>query len=255
MDLSDEVAIVTGAGRGIGRTIATTFARAGADVVAAARSTDELDSTVAAARNLGVEAVAVPTDLREAAEIEALVETAVDRLGVPTVLVNNAGVNLAAAPAAQTLEEIDEMLAVNFRAVFLLTVAVGEAIRASARDHGRVVNLGSLSGPRGNPHRTVYGGTKTGLFGLSRGLAAEYAADGVTVNTVSPVTTYVERVEAVLEAGDSHALDRIPLGRGAYPEEVADACLFFASEHASFITGQELRVDGGASLVAPHRKW
>ena len=255
MDLSDEIAIVTGAGRGIGRTIATTFAEAGADVVAAARSTDELESTAEAVREFGVEAAAVPTDLRDPAAIDALVETAIDELGVPTVLVNNAGLNLPAAPAAQTLEEIDEMLAVNFRAVFLLTVAVGEEIRASDRDHGRVVNLGSLSGPRGNPNRTVYGGTKTGLVGLTRGLAAEYAADNITVNTVSPVTTYVERVEAVLESGDSHALDRIPLGRGAYPEEVADACLFFASEHAGFITGEELRVDGGASIVAPHRKW
>jgi NAD(P)-dependent dehydrogenase (short-subunit alcohol dehydrogenase family) len=254
IELSGETAIVTGAGRGIGRAIARMFADAGADVVAAARTEREIEAVAAEAAEAGVESLAVPTDLRRDADIDALVETTIERLGPPTVLVNNAGVNLPNRPADQTLEELETTIAVNFRAVFRLSVEVAEAVRAADVDRGRIISISSLSGPRGNPTLTVYGGTKTGLYGLTRGLAAEYATDGITANTVTPVTTVVERVERRLERNDVHDLDRIPMGRPGRPEDVAGVCLCLASEHFGFVTGEDIRVDGGTGIAAPHRR-
>lgn len=254
IDLDGHTAIVTGSGRGIGREIALTLAKAGADVALAARTESEIEAVAEQAADHGVESIAIPTDLSQVSEIDALVDQTIEQLGKPTILVNNAAANLPGDPAEQPLEEIDTMMNVNFRAVFLLSVRFAEEFRDSEHDAGRIITISSITGPRGNPSMIVYGGTKTGVYGLSRGLAAEYAEDGITSNTVSPVTTRSERVEHVLEEKDLHDLDGVPVGRWGQPEDVANVCLCVASDHFGFVTGEDIRVDGGAGVTSRHRK-
>lgn len=254
IDLRGHTAVITGAGRGIGRTIAHRFAAANADVVAAARTEEEIESVAEEAADYGVESIAVPTDLGCVEDVEALIDTTIETVGTPTVLVNNAGANIPNTPAEQTLEEVETMIEVNFRAVFLLSVRFAETFRASDESDGRIVTISSISGSRGNPAMALYGGTKAGVYGLTRGLAAEYARDGITANTVSPVTTRVERIEGLLEERDYLDPDGIPAGRVAEPEDVADVCLCLASDYFRFVTGEDVRVDGGAGITSAHRK-
>lgn len=252
IDLSGRTVIVTGAGRGIGETIATTFAEAGADVVAAARTEDEIDDTVETVEEHGVRGLAVPTDLRSVDDIDELIETAIDSFGVPDILVNNAGVNLTGPPLEHTTEEVDTMLDVNLRGLFLLSQRFGQVIRESDRESGRIINISSLTSKLGVPNMTLYAGTNAGINAITRGLAAELASDGVTVNAVVPGLIGIQRIEELVEQeGDEiYDLDRIPLGRLGDAQHVADAVLFFASDLAEYVTGENLNVDGGVAFTA-----
>lgn len=252
VELQNCTAIVTGAGRGIGAEIARTFAAAGADVVAAARTESEIEATVEVVESHGVDGLAVPTDLTDVGDIDRLVDRTVDTFGTPEVLVNNAGANLSRAPVEQTPEEVGTMLGVNLRGLFVLTQRFARRFRESDADAGRVVNVSSIAAHVGVPAMAFYGGTKAAINGLTRGFAGALADDGVTVNSVSPGLTRVGRTEDFIDAQDAETLafDRIPLDRVGRPEDVADACLFLASDHASYITGEDLRVDGGVGFTA-----
>jgi NAD(P)-dependent dehydrogenase (short-subunit alcohol dehydrogenase family) len=253
VDLSDKTAIVTGAGRGIGREIAHEFAAAGADIVAAARTTSEIEAVADAIESAyDVRAVAVPTDLSSEADAEALVTATTEAFGTPDILINNAGANIVKPPLELSVEEIDTMLDVNVRGLFLLSRAFGRELRNSETDSGRIINISSLTAHLGVPAMAMYSGTKSGVIGMTRGLAAAFAGDGVTVNSVSPGLTRIDRTEAVIEekAGEVFELDRIPVGRIGEPEDTAAACLYLASDDASYVTGIDLPVDGGVCFTA-----
>jgi NAD(P)-dependent dehydrogenase (short-subunit alcohol dehydrogenase family) len=253
IDLHNRTAIITGAGRGIGREIARAYAEAGANVVVAARTESEIEATAEAVTDqYDVRSLAVPTDLRNVADIEALVAETVEEFGAPEILVNNAGANLSNRSLDQTLEELDTMINVNFRAPFLLSQRFGETFRESTNDAGSIINVASVSGHLGKDFTTVYGGTKAGLYGLTRGLAAGLSKYDIRVNSISPGTTRVERIEKRIEewGEDMYDLDQIPLGRLADPEEVADAALYLASDLSSYVTGTDLVVDGGICFTA-----
>ncbi|MFB6130976.1 MAG: SDR family NAD(P)-dependent oxidoreductase [Salinigranum sp.] len=252
VDLSGQTAIVTGAGRGIGAVIAKRFAEVGANVVAAARTESEIEATVEEIEADGGTAAAVPTDLRDPAQIDELVEETVRIFGVPQILVNNAGQNLTKRPFEQTLEEVDDMLDTNLRGVFLLSQRFGERVRQSDLEGGRIVNIASISAHIGIPAMTLYGATKAGVIQLSQGLASEVAQDGVTVNSVSPGLIEVERIRKLVEekGEEIYDFDRLPLERLGDPDDIAYACLFLASEYASYITGEDVRVDGGVGFTA-----
>jgi NAD(P)-dependent dehydrogenase (short-subunit alcohol dehydrogenase family) len=253
LDLSDEIAIITGGGRGIGEEIVHAFAEAGADVVVAARSEDEISQVAEAARTEhDADAVAVPTDLADSDEIAALVDATAEEFGTPSILVNNAGANIAGPPLEMTPDEVDTMLSVNIRGLFLLSQAFGQAVRESSLESGRVINISSVVADLGVPAMTVYAGTKSAVQGLTRGMAAELASDGVTVNSISPGLVRIERTEQVMEEhGDElFDFDRIPLGRVGRPQDIANTCLFFASDLAEYVTGEDLLVDGGVEFTA-----
>lgn len=253
IDLSGESVIVTGAGRGLGKTISHRLAEAGANIVGAARTESELVGLAEEIeRDHGVDVLPVQTDLTEEDDIQNLVEEAVAEFGTPGILVNNAGANIAGPPLSHSVDEINTMLDVNVRGLFVLTQYWAQAFQDSPRESGRVINISSVIADLGVPAMTLYGGTKTAIRAITRGFAADLAADGVTVNTVSPGLMRVDRTEAVMdEQGDElFEMDRIPLGRIGESIDTANACLFFASSLADYVTGADLLVDGGVEFTA-----
>jgi len=253
IDLSGQTALVTGAGRGIGKEIANRFAQAGADIIAVARTESEIEATVAHVEaEHGVEGLAVPTDLANKKEIDALVEESVETFGVPEILVNNAALNLAGPLLDMPIEDVDAMLAVNLRGLFVLTQRWAREFRAETPGHGRVVNIASATSHLGVPRMTLYSGTNGGVRSVTRGFASELANEGATVNTVTPGLIGIDRIEELVEEqGDEiYDLEQIPMGDLGDPEDIANACLFYSSELASYLTGTELVVDGGVTFTA-----
>lgn len=251
--LDGRVAVITGAGRGIGREIAEVFAEAGADIVAAARTTNQIDSVVDAVEDeYGVDGLAVTTDLRNDDHLSRLMDRTVSTFGVPDVLVNNAGLNHANRALDQTKDELDAMIDVNFRAPFLLSQRFGREHRDANETGGSIIFISSVSGHLGKDFTAVYGGTKAGQYGLTRGLAAGLSAYDIRVNTITPGTTKVERVEKRIEewSEDMYDLEKVPLGRLGEPKDVADAALYLASDRAEYVTGTDLVVDGGVRFTA-----
>jgi NAD(P)-dependent dehydrogenase (short-subunit alcohol dehydrogenase family) len=252
IDLTGETAFVTGGGRGIGRAIADRFAQAGADVAVIARTGAELDEVVETVESHGATGLAIEADLRDEPAIERAVDETVDSLGLPTILVNNAGVFLASPPDEQPTAEIEQMLALNLRAPLLLARRVCGELVDSDSEHGRVINISSNVTEAAVPLWTAYGSTKAGLEGMTRGLALAFADEDITVNSVSPGTTRTAAVESDIESiGDRlYDFDRHPMGRIGEPDEVADVCLFLASDLARYVTGEDITVDGGVSITA-----
>lgn len=258
--LSGRVAVVTGAGRGIGLAIARALHAAGAAVLLADRDDDLLERATAAFESTGAPVVAELVDLSFGSACADLVETARGRLGGVDVLVNNAGITIPALARDLTLDEWRLTLDVNLTAPFVLTVAAAEDMRAR-RIGGRIVNVASIAGKRMSVHASAaYSASKAGLLGLTRHLAFEYAPDGITVNAVCPGGIASPGFRELAAArGVEKRLSQIPVGRFLKPAEVANAVVFLAMDAAAGITGVALDVDGGSSLgwepVSEYRAW
>jgi NAD(P)-dependent dehydrogenase (short-subunit alcohol dehydrogenase family) len=258
MRFANQVVIVTGAGYGIGRGIAEAFAREGAHVVLAGRSSDKLGQVAAALSSGPAKPLVVPTDVRLEAEVDRLVSTAHQKLGRLDVLVNNAGIAGPTALARDvSLSDWDETLRVNLTGAFLCARRAA-AIMIEAR-RGAIVNISSVAGRMGYPMRAPYAASKWGMIGLSHSLAAELGPFGVRVNAVLPGSTEGERIERVIaarSAAEGSTKDEVrrwftkdtPLQRMVTAEEVARAVLFLASDEASGITGQAFSVCGGFQM-------
>jgi NAD(P)-dependent dehydrogenase (short-subunit alcohol dehydrogenase family) len=254
----DRVVVVTGAGYGIGRGIAEAFAREGARVVLAGRSTDKLAQVEAALSSGPAKPLVVAVDVRLEADVERLIDTAHQKLGRLDVLVNNAGIAGPTSLARDlSLADWEETLRTNLTGAFLCARRAA-AIMIEAR-HGSIVNIASVAGRMGYALRTPYAASKWGMIGLSHSLAAELGPYGVRVNAVLPGSTEGERIERVVAArsateGRTPAEVRewftkdIPLGRMVTAAEVANAVMFLASDEASGITGQAFSVCGGYQM-------
>ena len=243
--LTDRVAIVTGGGTGIGRSIAHEFARMGADVTVTSRKLPNLERAVAEVEGLGKRSLAIGCDVRNPEDVDRMVAKVMEEFGRIDILVNNAGVSFLCP-----LEEIspggwDTVIATNLRGTYLCSRAVGRVM--IERQSGKIVNISSRAGVYGSPHMSHYGAAKAGIVNLTKSLAMEWARYNINVNCVAAGPTVTENYTAVLEAGGNVELPPPwnALERWAQPEEIAYAVVFLASEAANFITGETIVVDGG----------
>lgn len=246
MRLKDKVAIVTGAGTGIGEAIAFKFAREGARVVVAGRS-DPIHDVAQRIREDGGQAVAYQGDLAEESRAKACVQTALDSFGRLDVLINNAGVLDTAATVDEfPADRFDAMLRNNLRTVFLMTK---HAIPHLQQTRGCVVSAGSESGVNGTPMATPYGGTKAFIHAFMKGVALEQAPHGVRANCVCPGpidTAWTHHETGIMDPRtESIYVKSTALGRRGTPEEIANVYAFLASDEASYVTGALWLVDGG----------
>jgi 3-oxoacyl-[acyl-carrier protein] reductase len=244
MRFGSEVAIVTGAGRGIGQAIAAALAAEGAAVVVADLDGQAASRVAEQIMAAGGRALALRVDIAEPSEVQALVEETTSRLGQLDVLVNNAGVGLNKPVLTTTLEEWELQLRVNLTGTFLCGQAAARAMLAGGG--GRIVNIASISGQRGGQGRAAYGASKAGVILLTKVMAVELAAQGVRVNAVAPGPVDTDQSRQTHTPLTRHAYyDRIPARRYGEREEVAAAVLFLASRESSFVNGHILNVDGG----------
>jgi len=252
------VAVLTGAGLGIGRATALAFAREGARVVAVDCDARSGEETVALLREqAGADALFVQADVSDPAEVEAMVRAVVNTCGRIDILHNNAGIDLPQATdvLSTEVEDWERILDVNLKGVFLCCKAAIPAMAGGGG--GAIVNTASVAGLRPMPREAAYGAAKAGLVLLTRQVARDYAAQRIRVNSVSPgpmakPTRHrleaLQRDPAALERRQAFA-QRIPLGRMCLPEDIAHAVLFLASDEAAMITGADLVVDGGFTLL------
>ena len=244
-DLTGRVAIMTGAGRGLGRTMALALAAAGADLALASRTAPELESLAGEVEQLGRRAIAVPTDVTSPEACEALVAATVERLGRVDILVNNAGMNVRKPALEFTPEEFDQVLAVNLKGYFNGAQAAGR--RFVAQGSGKVINVSSILGSVALANQAAYASSKGAIDQLTKVLALEWASSGVQVNSLGPTYFETELTRPLYEDPERKAFieERTPMGRWGQPHELAGAVIFLASDASDFVTGQILLVDGG----------
>lgn len=254
MQLQDRIAIVTGAGNGIGRAIAASFATAGARVVVADIDGDAAAGTVAAIEASGGEAFAAQVDVSLDAAMSGLVATAVQRFGRLDVMVNNAAVNLPGLVTDDdAVEKFERSFAVNVGGVLLGCRHAIRQMRAQGGG-GAIVNMSSANAIIAERYLSIYSATKGAIAQLTRGMALDHAADGIRINAIAPglVMTSFNDAHAARLAADGVSVYEdpgagIPIGRGARPEEIAAVALFLASDAASYVTGALWGVDGGVT--------
>jgi NAD(P)-dependent dehydrogenase (short-subunit alcohol dehydrogenase family) len=248
--LSGKIAIVTGGGRGIGRSISDALAEAGADVAVAARQMGPLEEAVKAAKAKGRRSKAYLVDLHSVAEIRSLVKDVVKDFGDLHIVVNNAGVQLL-APAEELSEEYwDDTLTTNLKAPFFLSQAAAQHfIRRGGG--GKIVNISSIFAEIGFPMFSAYCAAKGGLMLLTRALTSEWGQYGINVNAVGPTLNITDMTRELAENEEFSRdyMHKLPPGRFGDPAEVADAVVFLSSPAADFVFGQQLMVDGGYTAI------
>jgi len=245
--LAGRVALVTGAGSGIGRAIALRFAEEGADIATIDVNEATAAETAAAVGALGRRAVAVRADVSRSSDVEAAVAKAESTLGPITVLVNNAGLTRDKTIRNLTESDWDLVLDIHLKGTFLCTKAVAARMRERGRG-GAIVNLSSISGKIGNFGQANYASAKAGIVALTKVTAREYARYGVRANAIQPGMIDTPMTQALTEEHRAQSVAETPLGRLGRPEEVAAVALFLASDLSSYVTGAVIEVTGGRSL-------
>ena len=247
MNFSQKVALVTGGSRGIGRAICLELAKGGADIILCyAGNAAAAQETAAACQAQGVRVLTVQCDVSDEAQVKAMASTALETFGRVDLLVNNAGVTRDGLMMSMSAEQFDAVLDTNLRGAFLCMRALARPM--IRQRYGRIVNVSSVVGLRGNAGQTNYAASKAGLIGLTKAAARELATRGITVNAVAPGFIQTDMTAAMTEQARAATLSGIPAARLGLPEEVAHAVAFLCSDNAAYITGQVLAVDGGMSM-------
>jgi gluconate 5-dehydrogenase len=249
-DLSGKTAIVTGGGSGIGRQMAEALAEMGANLVLCARKAERCERAAVELERLGVRALGLACDVRDRAQVEAVVATALAELGRLDVLVNNAGTVWGAPPEEMPLEGWQKVIDVNLTGVFLFAQAAGRVM--IERDGGSIVNIASVAGLRGAPpdivNTVVYHASKGGVIAFTRDLACKWARHGIRVNAIAPGWFPSGMSSWVLDRHGDELAQHIPLGRVGGPHDLKGAIVFLASPASAYVTGHTLVVDGGQSV-------
>ena len=241
--LANQIAVVTGAGRGIGRAIALKFAAEGADVVCVSRTQENSEKVAAEIRALGRKAWAFAVDVADDAAVSAAAEKILAEAGKVDILVNNAGVTRDGLLMRMSDADWDTVLNTNLKGAFLVTKAFSRAmIKARA---GRIINVSSVIGLIGNAGQCNYAASKAGLIGFTQSVAKELASRGITANAIAPGFIETDMTSELKQEMREAILKQIPLGSFGSAEDIAGAALFLASPAARYVTGQVLTVDGG----------
>ncbi|MBC8243434.1 MAG: 3-oxoacyl-[acyl-carrier-protein] reductase [Verrucomicrobia bacterium] len=241
--LADKVAVVTGAGRGIGRAVAIAYARMGADVVCVSRTEENSAKAAAEVESLGRRAWPVAVDVADTAAVEAAAKGILESAGRVDILVNNAGVTRDNLLMRMSEEEWDTVLDTNLKGAFNFTKAFTRPfIRQRS---GRIINIASVIGLIGNAGQSNYAASKAALIGFTKSVAKELAPRGITVNAIAPGFIETDMTAVLDEKMRGEILQRVPLGRFGAPDDIAHAAVFLAMEPTGYVTGQVLTVDGG----------
>ena len=243
MPLTDQVALVTGSGRGIGRAIALALAAQGAHLVINDVDAASAEATAADIRALGREALVAGANVVEEAQVEAMIEAIMERFGRLDVLVNNAGLTRDGLLIRMKEDQWDLVLDVNLKGAFLCTKTAARPMMKAR--HGRIVNIASVAGITGNPGQANYSASKGGLIALTKTTALELATRGITCNAVAPGFIETAMTQQLAEEVREGWMKRIPLARAGTAEDVAAAVCFLAGPASTYVTGQVLVVDGG----------
>ncbi|MCB5235321.1 3-oxoacyl-[acyl-carrier-protein] reductase [Niallia circulans] len=244
MKLAGKVAVVTGASRGIGKSIALELAKQGADVVVNyAGSVDRANEVVKEIEGLGRKAISIQCDVSNTDSVNAMMKEALESFGNIDILVNNAGITRDNLLMRMKDSEWDDVINTNLKGVFLCTKAVTRPMMKQRK--GRIINITSIVGVTGNPGQANYVAAKAGVIGFTKTTAKELAQRNITVNAIAPGFITTDMTDKLTEEVKNSMLTQIPLGQFGRPEDIANAVVFLASDDSSYITGQTLHIDGG----------
>jgi len=241
--LADKIAVVTGAGRGIGRAVALAYAKMGADVICVSRTEENSAKVAAEVEALGRRAWAVAVDVSDTAAVDAAAKGILESTGRVDILVNNAGVTRDNLLMRMSEEEWDTVIDTNLKGAFNFTKALTRPF--IKQRSGRIINIASVIGLIGNAGQSNYAASKAALIGFTKSIAKELATRGITVNAIAPGFIETDMTAALSEKMREGILGNVPLGRFGSPDDIAHAAVFLAMEPSGYITGQVLTVDGG----------
>ena len=244
MQIEGKIAFVTGASRGIGRSIALTLAEAGADVaINYAGNAAAAEEVAVEIRKMGRRALILQGDVSQTEAAAAMLDAVVAEFGRCDILVNNAGITRDGLLMRMKEEDWDAVIATNLKSMYNCSKAVMRTMMKQKA--GRIINMASVVGETGNAGQANYAAAKAGVIGFTKALAKEVSSRGITANVIAPGFIATDMTKVLGESVQEEMLKTIPLGRPGDPQDVANAVLFFASEEAAYITGQVLNVDGG----------
>ncbi len=246
MRFKDQVVLVTGSTKGIGKAIAEAFAQEGATTIVIGRNGQLADQVRDALTQKGLKAESFACDVTNTENVQEIVNKILDKYNRIDILVNNAGITKDNLIVRMSAEQWDEVLNINLRGVFNCTKIVTKVMLKAKK--GKIINIASIIGILGNPGQANYAASKAGIIGLTKSVALEVASRGITVNAIAPGYIQTDMTAQLKDAARQELLKKIPLGQLGEAKDVAGTCLFLASEEANYITGQTIVVDGGIAI-------